>query len=225
MSVINGYTTVEDLRTHLGDSQVVTNTALLERAINAASRAVDDYCNRRFWQDAAVTTRVFKATEPDVVWVDDISSTTGLVVATDDTGNGAFDTTWTAGVDYQLEPLNGGVVAGGDIETPFAFWILTAVGTRPWPVFDRRAGVQVTARFGWSSVPDEVVEATILKAAALFKRKDAPLGIAGVGELGVMRISRQDPDVIDLLRRYVKARPRSLTYRAQRFSLYHQRLT
>lgn len=59
--------------------------------------------------------------------------------------------------------------------------------------------VQVTARFGWSAVPYQVNEATILKAASLFKRKDAPFGVAGFNEFGAVRITRKDPDVLELL--------------------------
>jgi hypothetical protein len=42
----------------------------------------------------------------------------------------------------------------------------------------------------------------ILKAASLFKRKDAPFGVAGINDFGPVRITRTDPDVIDLLRSF-----------------------
>jgi hypothetical protein len=37
-----------------------------------------------------------------------------------------------------------------------------------------------------------------------FKRYDSPLGVAGFGDIGVMRVSRVDPDVAALLEPYVK---------------------
>ena len=57
--------------------------------------------------------------------------------------------------------------------------------------------------FGWSAVPDAVHEATLLVAARLFKRKDAPLGIqVGKPEFGNLSIPANDPDVTRLLAPY-----------------------
>jgi hypothetical protein len=39
-----------------------------------------------------------------------------------------------------------------------------------------------------------------------FKRYDSPLGVAGVGDLGVMRISRIDPDVQALVSPFRRVR-------------------
>jgi hypothetical protein len=43
----------------------------------------------------------------------------------------------------------------------------------------------------------------MLKAASLFKRKDAPFAVAGFSEFGAVRIGRNDPDVLELLGGYV----------------------
>jgi len=225
VAVTNAYCSVDDVRAQLGDDAQRLDQALLERAVNAASRQVDKYCARRFWRDAAVTTRVYRATDSRSVWTDDISTTTGLVVASDPGGDGTYETAWTLGTDYAVEPLSGDAVASGDTVTPYAFWRLSGVGTRV--LFPRSSvgfpAVQVTARFGWSAIPDDVAMATILKATALYKRKDAPFGVAGFGDFGAVKISRSDPDVADLLRGYVKTRPRTLSYDTQRGSLFHGR--
>ncbi|MDX2921298.1 hypothetical protein PV370_25695, partial [Streptomyces sp. NE06-03C] len=65
------------------------------------------------------------------------------------------------------------------------------------------AGVQVTARWGWPAVPDEIVQATLIQAARLYKRKDSPEGVTGSAEWGVVRLSRRDPDVWALIEHYV----------------------
>jgi len=70
------------------------------------------------------------------------------------------------------------------------------------PAWARR--VRVTARWGWSAVPAQVKQATILRAVALFKRKDAPHGVAGFDGFGVVRL-RQDPDVEALLQPFVRS--------------------
>jgi hypothetical protein len=225
VAVTNAYCAVQDVRDFLGDGASTLSTSVLERAINAASRQVDQQCFRRFWRDAAVTTRVYRATDSRAVWTDDISTTTGLVVATDPGGDGTYETAWTLNTDYRPEPLSADQVAAGDTVTPYAFWRLAAVGTRlMWPTSTVGfPAVQVTARYGWSAVPDDVAMATILRTVGLFRRKDAPFGIAGFGELGGMRIARQDPDVAGLLGPYVKTRPRTLSYDTQRESLFHGR--
>lgn len=199
MAVTNGYCTVAELRDQLGDTGSKLDLDLLEHAINATSRAIDRYCGRRFWQDATVQTREYKVTEPYVAWVDDISTTTGLIIKTDTTGDYSWATTWTTD-DYDLEPEN----ADKD-DAAYAWWRIIAIDTETFPIHSRRKTLQVTARFGWSAVPDDVNEAAILKATGLFRRKDAPYGIAGFGEMGnAVRITRRDPDVMELLNNYVR---------------------
>ncbi len=201
MSVVNGYTSLDEIRDQIGDAGSRADGDLISKAINAASRAIDKYCGRRFWQDAEVTTRNYPIDDPTVAWVDDISTTTGLVVKTDPTFDGSFGTTWGAS-DYQLEPLNVDVAAAADTGDPYAQWRISAVGRYAFPIHARRATLRVTARFGWSAIPDDVNEAAIIKTVRLFRRKDAPFGVAGFGEFGVVRINQGDPDILDMLRPY-----------------------
>lgn len=198
MAVTNGYCSVADVREHLADSGSKLDTELIERAINAASRSIDQWCGRRFWLDAAVTARVYRPEDPYMAWVADIGSSAGLVVKTDTSADGSWATTWDA-ADYVLEPLN-----AAQSGAAYAWSRIAAVGSRSFPCLSRRPALQVTARHGWSAVPDEVNQACILKAVALFRRKDAPFGVAGVGEFGPLRITRKDPDVIGLLDPFVR---------------------
>lgn len=198
MAVTNGYATVAELRTHFGDSGSALSLELLERAINATSRAIDRHCGRRFWQDASTQAKVYRPRDADIAWVDDISTTTGLVIATDTTGDGTYETTW-ASTDYQLEPLNAATES-----VAYAFWRIVAIDRYTFPVHNLRTTLQITARFGWSAVPDEVNEACLLRAASIFKRKEAVFGVAGFNGFGEVRITRRDPDVMELLHPYVK---------------------
>lgn len=238
MATTNAYTTVAEVREHLGDSGSKLDVDLLERAITTASRGIDRYCSggkldgwRKFWLDADVTTKVFQVDDPGLAWVDDIGSTTGLVVKTDDDGDGVYETTWTQGTDFHLEPLNMDVVASGDTATPWAFWRIAAIGldvgtsSKRFSRFQHRATLQVTARWGWSSTPAEVNFSAILLAVKLFKRKDSPFGVAGMNEFGAVRIVQQDPDLKALLEPYVKRRERGLVFMPQRNSIFHQRWT
>ncbi len=59
---------------------------------------------------------------------------------------------------------------------------------------------QVTGLTGWTAVPTSVKQATVITAARIFKRLDSPLGVAGFGDMGVMRVGRGlDPDVQQLV--------------------------
>lgn len=191
-ALTTAYCSSDALREHISDTNTTVSDAMIDRAVNTASRAIDRYCGRRFWKDDTVQTKTYVANGGDLLWVDDIATTTGLVIKTDTAVNGTWATTWLA-TDYQLEPLNG----GGD-GIAYAFWLIRAIGNQSFPSYAGRGLVQVTARFGWSTVPEQVEQACLLKAAALLKRKDTPEGITGM-EAGGIRISRFDPDVVSLL--------------------------
>jgi hypothetical protein len=103
-----------------------------------------------------------------------------------------------------LEPVN--QRAAGQEDWPY-------VRIRPqeegyWPIaLERRATVRVEGTFGWNAIPDPVREATILQASRLFTRLDSPLGIAGFGDMGGMRVSfKGDPDVMMLLAAFRRVR-------------------
>lgn len=231
MAVVNGYTSVTEVRDELADTGSKLDVDLLERAINTASRAVDWYCSsgvpgtRKFWLDATVTTRTFQVDDPKVAWIDDIGSSSGVIVKKDDNDDGTFETTLTVGTDYQLEPLNQGIVAAGDTAMPYAFWKVVLLGDNVFTWYEHRPALQVTAKYGWSSIPAEINRACILLAVKLFMRKGAPFALAGAGDFGAVRIVQSDPDVKMLLQPYVKERPRSIWFMPQRNSIFHQRWT
>ena len=192
MALVHPYCTVEQVRAELSDDEANLSTPLIEKAVNAASRAVDRWCGRRFWLDETPVARVYRPTESDWVPVHDIGSTDGLVVKTDTAGAGTWATTWDT-TDYALGPDNADADGGA-----YAWWEIRAYG-QTFITGSSRPSLQVTARWGWSEVPDQVVEATLLRAVALFKRKETPYGVAEFGEFGPVRITRADPDVVDLL--------------------------
>ncbi len=194
MTLVNSYCTVDDVRRQLSDKDARVDDIIVERAINATSRAVDDWCGRRFWKDATVKTRVYEVDDSLCARVNDISTTTGLLVATDAGGDGTFETSWTIGTDFYLKPLN----ADAD-GSAYAWWDLVACGAKRFPVCRVRPALQVTATFGWSAIPPQVEQAAVLRATAIFKRKESPQGVAGFGDFGAIRITRQDPDVVALL--------------------------
>lgn len=171
-------------------------------AVAAANDSVVAYCHRSFDKTAVgeETARVFHPAHGACVYVDDFWDTTNLAVATDDGDVGTYATAWVA-ADFQIEPLNG---YDGATATPY--YRIRAVGNRYFPACNRHTPVRVTAAWGWGAIPDAVFQATLIKAARIFKRKDSPEGVlGGFADLGAVRISnREDPDVCMLLAPYVR---------------------
>jgi hypothetical protein len=204
MAITNGYCTLADLKAALRIGTADTqDDAMLENCITASSRFIDGYANRMFWQAGSATARVFTARDSYFCFCDDFSTTTGFVLQTDTDGDGTFDTTW-ASTDVQLEPLN--QILDGQT---WAYYRLRAVGNYLFPTLEANFGeaamVQVTARWGWPSVPEPVKQACILQSARVYKRYDSPLGVAGFGDLGAIRVSRfLDPDVAQMIEPFRK---------------------
>lgn len=199
MAVVNGYCSVEDVRQHIDDQDSTIDTVMIERAINAASRAIDNYCGfptRRFWKDETPTVHEYTPENQRYVWIDDLASKTGLIIET-----GAEFTTVLPTTDYLLKPLN------VDRFGPAYAWTkLELVGSSLFPIdIHGRPTVRITGIHGWSEIPSEVEQACILKAVSILKRKDAPFGVAGFGEFGTaVRVRADDPDVVDLLKSFVR---------------------
>lgn len=189
MALGDPYVTAAQLKTRLGISDSTDDTAITS-ACAAASRWVDNFCGREvfgFNVATAATARVYERLSPRRVLVDDISSTTSLVVKVDQGGDGVYETTWTLGTDFQLEPLNSVVAAG--VSRPYTS--IVTLSTQTIPCVSGRPGIEVTALWGWPSVPSLVTEATYQLAEETFKLKDAPFGVAGVNDFGVLRIGNQ----------------------------------
>lgn len=197
MAITNGYATLAQLKSALRiPSSDTQDDSLLEMAIESASRQIDSHTERYFYSGSA--TRVFVPSDYNYVEIDDLVTLTTLKTST--AADGVFDQTWSAG-SYQLQPVNG--VAGG-IYTPYTS--IRAVGDLIYPVNGGEATVQVVGTFGWSSIPTDVKQATVILAGRLYKRLDSVLGVAGFGDLGAIRVSRFDPDIEALIGPYKKMR-------------------
>jgi len=196
MAIVNGYCSLAEIKASARISDSVDDS-LLELAVESASRMVDSYTQRYFY-NAGTATRLFAPQDSYVAEIDDLISLTTLQTSDGDN----FGTTWAA-KDYQLEPLNGNV----DGLTGHPATRIRAVDDFIFNVLDGEATVRVVGVWGWSAVPIAVKQATIIQAARIFKRNDSPLGIAGFGEMGAVRVGVQlDPDVKHLIDVYRKVR-------------------
>lgn len=197
------YATTAELKAYVRVSDAVDDSEI-GFALAAASRSIDQFTNRQFGVVAAAEARVYTACwdrhrSRYIVDIDDVMSTTGMAVAADDDDNGVFDdVTWTLNAEdgFYLFPPN-----APDVARPWTRIIFRLDADAP-PT-DENA-VQVTALFGWTSVPTAIKQATLLQANRILKRRDAAFGVAGSPEIGseLRLLDRLDPDVAVSIRPY-----------------------
>lgn len=198
MAITNGYASLQEVKNALRIIDTVDDT-LLEMAIESASRLIDGHTGRHFYSTGTAI-RYFVAQDDFVVEVDDLR-TNAVVIKSSGSADGVFNTTWDED-DYQLEPLNG-ILDG--ISWPYTR--IRAIGDYLWPISGGEALIQVTGVWGWPSVPIAVKQACVIQSSRIFKRLDSPLGVAGFGDMGAMRVSRDlDPDVAQLVMPYKRMR-------------------
>ncbi|MCW6008500.1 hypothetical protein K1W54_28745, partial [Micromonospora sp. CPCC 205371] len=177
-----------------------TDDTALMLALSRASRAIDKKTGRRFWLDEVATTRVFfphgrvlhfgpRGGRGQLLLVDDIGTEAGLVVEAGSPAAG-----WTQIDDWVPQPDNALVHARAidALARPLTCWSL-----------DGFTRVRITARWGWPELPEDVSQATVLLANRRYLRKDSPQGVLTSAEWGGVRVSKWDPDVMDLIEPYM----------------------
>jgi hypothetical protein len=204
VAIANGYATLAQIKSALRiPSADATDDSLLEMAVESASRLIDAYCGRNFIASGtAATTRYYNTDDPYVVQIDDARSISQVQTST--SLDGVYDTIWTVGTaggqgDAQPEPINDYL---GGITWPYTR--IRAIGDYTFPTGPENS-VKVTAVYGFPTIPVTVTQAAILQSSRIFTRLQSPLGVAGFGDMGIMRVSRGlDPDVAQLIEGYRK---------------------
>jgi hypothetical protein len=154
-------------------------------------------------------------------------TTTGLAVAYDSAGDQTYATVVT---DYLLRPLN--AAADGQPWTELAVHSGAAFGfdgfvdgylAGPYDAIPygrlhapREDALRVTARWGWSGIPDPIRQACLAAGLAAAVPAGLPAGVAGSPEAGseLRLLSKLDPDVMVAVRPYKRAWGRSEHERA-----------
>lgn len=171
----------------------------LDRILEATSRLIDDYCGQHFYLTDSAAIRYYTAGHSDHVWTEPITAVTELAV--DSSGDGTWEDVWTVATHYLLAPYD-----AAEYKRPYQrIEVASASSGKRLPVGVRK-GVRVTGRFGWPDVPPNVTEACLIQSTRLFRRADAPFGIASApnAEGGAFRLlARVDAEVELLLRSFV----------------------
>lgn len=194
MAITDGYCTLAEVKAALRLSDSVDDT-LLENSIEGASRRIDGYCGRFFYQRTATV-----LTNPRNEYVcylpDDVATTSGLIIRGDTSGGGTYSTTYTLNTDYFLDPLDATLQS-----RPFRRALMRGGATFPLYFPPAPPTVQITATFGWPAIPDDVREACILLSMRQFARLNAALGVVGFADMAIT-VRAVDPDVRDMLNHY-----------------------
>lgn len=148
---------------------------LAERALEAASRAVDTYTGRQYWRGQSDETRYYTADAGDLVWVDDLAAAPTNVYLDD--GARTYSTT-LATTDYDLDPPN--ALLDGH---PYTRICLSPQGRYGFPRGVPR-GVKVVGAFGWPEVPAQVSEVVLLEASRMMQQSQSPSGVYASAEIG-----------------------------------------
>jgi hypothetical protein len=175
-------------------------------ACTAASRAIDNLCQRRFYADSdTAQVRYYgPADTPVRLQIDDLITLTSLKTR-DDGGN--VDTadsglqTWTVNTDFVTGPLN----AAQNSADVWPWTRLEVIPTGSY-TFNRLypRSVKVTGKFGWPSVPGPIADATTLLAERIYKMKrEAPLGTIAIADMAV-HIARADSNIMILVAPYMR---------------------
>jgi hypothetical protein len=196
MTITNGYATLAEAKAYLSIADSIDDT-MLEAMVMSASRAIDNIAGRRFYLDASASARQYRSNNPYILTVDDFGSTTGLALALDTGGDGTYETTLTYNTDYIVEPFN--AVAMGK---PYTQVTLVGGQLLPYLLPNYRPSVQLTAKWGYPSVPYDISQACLILTADMYKRKDSVGGNLGISELGAIRMSPLGRDIAAMTRAY-----------------------
>ena len=181
------YLTAAQLKAYLRiDLADVVDDAELAGWVTAASRAVDDATHRQFGQLSVAAGRTYRRApyyQPRTglyeLEVDDVQDITAMTIG---------------GLPYATS----GATALPD-NAPADGYPYTRLGFTECPT----APVVVVARWGWTAVPAQVVQACKLQCNRWAARRDSPLGVAGSPDQGseLRLLARLDPDVRTVLGR------------------------
>lgn len=161
MAISDAYATPQEYRAITGNTDT-SDDPLIQRHLVTCSRLFDRETGQFFGRDATAVSRIFNARWSDRLdltyeggcpGIATIDSPNVPIIKVDTDADGSFadETAWS-GTDYRLEPLQ---AAQGPEARPWT--VIRAIGSK------RFSGlVQVTAVFGWPSVPsavrDDVIE-------------------------------------------------------------------
>lgn len=171
MAVTDAYATAPEYKAVAGKIDAAKD-ALIDDDLASVSRYMEGCLHRFFTRDAAVVSRVYYPTRVTrCIYIDDVSTLTGLVLKVDVDRDGSFadETAWTIDVDFEMHPRN---ADKGPEPQPWDEIVIPFYSSKS--AFSPSYPVQVTARFGWANIPPGIRRACIELTRIL--RLESPRG-------------------------------------------------
>jgi len=196
MAITDAYATLDEYKAQYHEGPDADN--VIKRQLLTVSRLFERETGQFFTKDASVVNRVFKARYSDLLDLTyegncpGIASTSGLVIKVDTDNDGSFsdETAW-ASTDYELLPR--GALQGSE-QKPYTEIAVPSWGTQSFSIGSL---VQVTAIFGWPSVP-QAVKDDVIELTAIW-RGESPRATGRMNELD--QIVSQSPMAMSLVSR------------------------
>lgn len=183
MAIGDPYISVQELKDVVGISDD-SEDVLVERAVKAATQAINNRSGfATFWNTGLAEIRTVD-TEGKIVPKRGVSPYYKLLLPDGIASTGGFSVSGFP--TATLMPSD--AIAKGEPATALKL----SYGSLP-------ASVQITAVWGWPSLPDDIVMAAQMQAHRYYRRRGSPEGIAGSAEWGLSRVPRLDPDVAAIL--------------------------
>lgn len=161
-AITDAYAIAGEYRARVGKSDTAAD-ALLDEVLVGVSRRIDRECGRFFTKDATAVARVYDGNGLTRLYVDDLSAapTAVKVDRNADYDYADADETLTEGIHFWIGPLN---ADKGPEVRPYRYLDIVPGNSvlTYWP--DQTRAVQVTAKFGWPSVPMAIKDAAVLMA-------------------------------------------------------------
>ena len=158
MAISDAYASVEEYKAVAVHIDAASDDVILTDLL-VVSRYMEGLLHRFFTNDAAVVNRVYYPSKTaSCLYIDDVSTLTGLVLKVDTDSDGSFsdETAWTIDTDFEMWPKN---ADKGPEPQPWGQIVIPSYSTKS--PFSPTYPVQVTARFGWPTVPAPVKRACI----------------------------------------------------------------
>jgi hypothetical protein len=201
MAITDAYATAATYRGLISKSDTAEDAEILTD-LTAISRYIERRLGRWFTVDASAVARVYETTllsnQPKSLFIDDLVTLTSIKVDEDDDGSFADESAW-ASTDYELLPRN---AADGPEPGPY-----TQIHIPRWSSKnlwgDHR--VEITATFGWPSVPSAIEQACVQLTGILRLETPRATRSVNVGAETVLETSRQAQEIVTaLLQVYAK---------------------
>lgn len=134
---------------------------------------------------------VWKVYKPKV-FIDDIQDVTGITITNTASPNAPIDLTANFNRGWPYNAISKG--------KPFIAFEFLAGTVMPF----QEGSIDITANWGWTAVPDTIVNACLIQASRFYKRRDAPFGVAGSDQMGnsLRLLAKVDPDVAVMVSSY-----------------------